>query len=521
MLNIRPYNNKEQLLFPASIGDFIPKDDLVHVVDEAVESIDLTPYYRKISPVGNPSYDPALLIKIWFYGYCVKTYSSRKIEDKLHRDVGFIYLAGMQKPNFRTISDFRKNNLNELKNSFVDILKICHRLGMLQLGDISIDSKVMKANASANRTYTEKELIEEQKELEKAIQEYLEKANQTDEEEDKRYGPDKRGNELPEDIRDKEQRVKKMKQIVEQLKQAEQKLKSSGKEKINLTDEGAQFQKDKSRKIMGYRAHIAVDSKEQVIVATDVTSWQNDSTQLFPMIEKVLENVDKIAPDRLEGQQKEKINIIADSGYSSGVNFAEFEKERYKDKIEPYIPDVVSEQNRKGKSYSHKEDPRFDKSRFVYNSEDDTVSCPAGKKLHYIGKSNRRGVMYNNYGNNTAECKKCEYYGICTNSKRGRHIVISGYQPIIDKMREKLSTEEGKKIYGRRKITAEPVLGNLSQNLGFREFLLRDIQKVKGEFLLMCIAHNLIKITKILRNSGKNLKEVINSCGYLRIPGIS
>ncbi len=239
------------------------------------------------------------------------------------------------------------------------------------------------------------------------------------------------------------------------------------------------------------------------------------------MIEKVLENVDKIAPDRLEGQQKEKINIIADSGYSSGVNFAEFEKERYKDKIEPYIPDVVSEQNRKGKGGSHKEDPRFDKSRFVYNSEDDTVSCPAGKKLHYIGKSNRRGVMYNNYGNNTAECKKCEYYGICTNSKRGRHIVISGYQPIIDKMREKLSTEEGKKIYGRRKITAEPVLGNLSQNLGFREFLLRDIQKVKGEFLLMCIAHNLIKITKILRNSGKNLKEVINSCGYLRIPGIS
>jgi transposase len=286
MLNIRPYNNKEQLLFPPSIGDFIPKDELVHIVDEAVEEIDLTPYYRKISAVGNPSYDPALLVKIIFYGYCVKTYSSRKIEDKLYRDVGFIYLAGMQKPDFRTISDFRKNNLEELKKSFVDILQICHHLGMTKLGTISLDSKAMKANASASRTYTEKELIEQQEELEKVIQEYLEKSNQTDEEEDQKYGSDKRGNELPQDIRDKEQRIKKMKQVVEQLNQAREKLKSSNKEKINLTDNEAQFQKDKSRKILGYRVHIAVDDKEQVIVANDVTERKTIVLNYFLWLRK-------------------------------------------------------------------------------------------------------------------------------------------------------------------------------------------------------------------------------------------
>lgn len=292
-LNIRPYNNKELLLFPASVGDYLSKDDLAHVIDEAVDEIDLGPYYNKISDVGNPPYHPALMIKIWFYGYATKTYSSRKIEEKLYKDVAFIYLAGMQKPDFKAISEFRRKNLSELRNSFVDILQICHRLGMTKLGEISIDSKAMKANASVASTYNEKQLIKEREEIQKAIKEYLEKVNQTDLEEDQKYGPDKRGNELPEDIRKKEDRLKKMKQIVEQLKQTQKRLKNSGKKKINLTDSEAQFQKDKLRKILGYRARVAVDSKEQVIVTNDVTNEQNDRHQLVPMAEKILENVKK------------------------------------------------------------------------------------------------------------------------------------------------------------------------------------------------------------------------------------
>lgn len=510
-LNVRPYNNKQQLLFPASIGDYLPNDHLAHVIDEAVDQIDLTPYFKKISPVGNPSYHPALMLKIWFYGYATKTYSSRKIEDKVNTDVAFIYLAGMQKPDFKTISEFRKNNFEELKKTFVDILQICHALGMTQLGTISIDSKVMKANASASRTYTQKQLIEERKEIEKAIQEYLEKAQKTDEEEDAKYGPNNRGTELPESIRDKEQRIKKMKEILKQLKQAEEKLKDSGKEKINLTDTDSQFQKDKTRKIPGYRANIAVDSKSQIIIAYDVTDQQNDSAELIPMIDKVLENVKELQPYRFcDDNNNEKINIVADSGYSSGSNLAKLESEEYKNKIDVYMPDAVSEQNKKGKGGSHKEDPQFDKSKFGYNNEDNTVTCPAGKKLHHIGRSNQRGVIYERYGNFT-ECKKCQYFGKCTNSYRGRWISISEHQPLIDKMRQKLSTKEGKTIYDFRKITVEPVFGNLAQNLGFREFSIRGKEKVKGEFGLMCSAHNLLKIARFLKTIGKKLKEILNS----------
>jgi transposase len=516
-LNVRPYNNKEQLLFPASVGDYLSENHLAHIVDEAVEKINLQPYYNKISDVGNPPYHPKLMTKIWFYGYATKTHSSRKVEEKTHTDVAFIYLAGMQKPDFKAISEFRRKYISELTNSFVDIMQICHRLGMTQLGNISLDSKVMKASASASRTYDEKEIIKERQEIQKAIDEYLQKANQTDDEEDQKYGPDKRGDELPGDIRNKENRIKKMKQVVEQLKQAQKKLKASDKKKINLTDENAQFQKDKSRIIPGYRAEIAVDSKEQIIVANDVTDEQNDASQLIPMIDKTLENVSEIAPERFtdDKQQSEKIKIPADAGYSSGKNLAELETEKYKDKIEPYIPDTNSQTKERGKG--HDVTSPFHRSKFTYNEKENSFTCPAGKKLRYMGRCISHGVPYHIYDNYT-DCKSCQHYGKCTTGKKGRRISISEYQPLIDKMRQKLSTQEGKKIYALRKITAEPVFGNLAHNLGFREFLLRGLEKVKGEFSLMCSAHNLLKIARFLREQKMLLTQALAKPCTVAIP---
>jgi len=516
-LNVRPYNNKEQLLFPASVGDYLSENHLAHVVDEAVDEINLQPYYNKISDVGNPPYHPALMIKIWFYGYAIKTYSSRKVEEKTHTDVAFIYLAGMQKPDFKAISEFRRKYIEQLKNSFVDILQICHRLGLTKLGNISIDSKVMKANAASSRTYDGKELIKEREEIEKTIQEYLQKANQTDEEEDKLYGHDKRDNELPDDIREKKDRVKKMKRIAQQLKQAQEKLKQSGKKKINLTDNDAQFQKDKSRIIPGYRAEIAVDSKEQIIVANDVTNEQNDAPQLIPMVDEVLENVKELEPEKFSDdfcEQSEKINIPADAGYSSGKNLAELETEKYKDKVEPYIPDTNSQTKERGKG--HDVTSPFHRSKFIYNKEENNFTCPDGKTLYYMGQYLSHTVLYSVY--RCRDCKSCQHFGKCTINKLGRFIQISEHQHLIDKMRQKLSTPEGKKIYGKRKITAEPVFGNLSQNLGFREFLLRGLEKVKGEFSLMCTAHNLLKITRFLREQKMLLTQALAKPCTVAIP---
>jgi len=501
-INVKPYSNKQLLLFPASIGDYLREDDLAHVVDEAVEEIDIAPYYRKISSVGNPSYHPALMLKIWFYGYATKTYSSRKIEEKLHKDVAFIYLAGMQKPDFKAISEFRRKNLSELKNSFIDILQICHRLGLTGLGEISIDSKIMKANASISRTYGRKKLAREQEEIESAIQEYLEKANQTDIEENKRYGTNGRDNELPQEIRSKSDRIRKMKQIREELKQIGECLKD--RNSINLTDKDAGVQKDKFRKTAGYRSQVAVDSKQQIIVGNNVTSKSVDTQELIPMTEQVIENIKNLETiETKKGIKEEKIKILADSGYSSGENLAQLEK---RSNIDAYIPDMRYQGKKRGRKTD--EGYEFHSSNFIYNREENYCVCPEGKTLNFIKRMRHHDKEYLLY--KSLNCRGCRHFEVCANGRKSKYIWVSKDRHFVERMRQKLSTKEGKKTYGLRKITVEPVLGNLSQNLGFREFLLRGLEKVRGEYSLMCTAHNILKIAKFLRQQGVKLKECLS-----------
>lgn len=518
-INVRSYNNKEQLLFPASIGDYLNENDLAHVVDEAVEIIDLTPYYVKISAVGNPSYHPKLMIKTWFYGYAIQTCSSRKIEEKLYKDIAFIYLAGMQKPDFKAISEFRRRNIEELKKSFVEILQICHRLGMTKLGKISIDSKVMKANASKSNTYTEEDLIKEQKEIEEAIEKYMRTTEITDQQEDKEYGPDKRGNELPEDISKKEDRIKKMKQVQQKLKEAQAKLKarkephSRKKDRINLTDNDAQFQQDKGRKTAGYRGQVAVDTQEQVIVANDVTSDRNDVDSLVPMAEETLKNIKELKEEQnnKDNQEQEKVKILADGGYSSGSNLNELEK---MENVDPYVPDREYQAKQNGRVVA--EDSPFHVSKFKYNKEQNYYICPCDKILIFRGYWKNHNQTVAVYG--CKECKNCKFYGKCTKDKTGRKIQVSPYADLIKNMREKLSTDEGKQIYAKRMSTVEPALGNLAHNLGFREFLLRGLEKVKGEFSLMCTAHNLKKITRFSREQKMLLTQALAKPCMIAIP---
>ena len=170
------------------------------------------------------------------------------------------------------------------------------------------------------------------------------------------------------------------------------------------------------------------------------------------------------------------------------------------------IPRTKSEDKERGKGHNVRSP--FHRSKFVYNERENSFTCPSGKVLHYIYQNQNRGVKYSIY-QNYGECKVCRYFGKCTSSKKGRSIWVSEYQPLIDKMEEKLRTEKGKKVYGKRKWVVEPVIGNISYNLGFREFLLRGKDKVRGEFSLLCIGHNLLKIRTYLKRYEMSLKELL------------
>lgn len=477
-LNVRPYNNKEMLLFPACIGDYLPNEHLAWIIDEVAEQLDLSFLYNKISCVGNPSYHPKMMLKVLFYAYTQKVFSSRKIEQKLETDVAFIFLAGMQKPDFRTISDFRKNNLDEISSLFIQIVRLCKEIGLIELGHISLDSTIIKANAGKEQFYTKDRLDKEEELINNKINEILTKAQDIDDQEDQEFGKENRGDEIPQELKDRKARL-------EKLKIAKKRLEEKELKKINLTDQDATFQKSHGQLVPGYRAQIAVDEKEQIIVACEVDN-KNDNSQLIPMLEKAFKNTEKLVNN--------SVIVTADSGYSSMKNLREIEESPHN--IDAYVPD--NEYQAKERDKKTEEDSLFHKNNFQYDQSRNVYICPNNKELKFIGKrTDDEGNRFSFY--RCKDCQGCKNFGVCTKSPEGRSIKIYEDEHFIYDMRRKLNTPEGKLIYRERKFVVESVHGNIKHNLGFREFLLRGKNKVRTEFSLIAIAHNLLKIAKFIR----------------------
>jgi len=481
-LNARNYNNKEMLLFPAAIGDYLSKDHLAWVIDDIVEQLDLNCLYKKVSSVGNPSYHPKMMLKILFYGYAVSTFSSRKIAKGTETDIAFIFLSGMQKPDFRTISDFRKNNSEELPKLFVQIVSLCRKLGLVGLGHISIDSTVIKASANRDRTYDRERLILEEQAIQEKIKELLDAAQKVDDEEDRIFGPHLRGDELPENVRFHKKRL-------EKLQEAKKELEQRSLKEINLTDPNATFQREKGKVFRpGYRAEVVVDEKEQIIVACDVTNKLNDRQELLPSIERAVDNLPEIT------NQDSSLIVTADSDYSAMESLKKLEEQ--KPYVDAYIPDSKYQSKQDGKTTD--EDSPFHKKHFSYNPDKNVYICPNQKELTFRHRAiDDTMAAYSSY--RCGHCRGCPYFGTCTKSPRGRGIAVYDNREQIYKMRRKLDSAEGKIIYSKRKIIIEPVFGNIKHNLRFREFILRGLKKVKAEFALIAIVHNIQKIAKFLK----------------------
>ena len=303
----------QSLIFGYNIEDFIDEIHLVRVVDKIVDKLDTTKIEEKYSITGQKSYNPKSIIKILFYGYSIGVVSSRKIKRACEKDLEFMYLMRMHKPDHRTISDFRKNNLAEITEYFVDILKYCNEIGMLKAGNIAIDGSKFRANAGSHRTKDiagyerwEQRLREEIKQLNAA-------AEKIDESENNRLDKSIERKDIPKEIRirrDLIEKIEKAKENLEIIKKEYAKEKIKKEPKINLTDSDARFQKERIGVIRpNYNSQIATTA-EQIIVAADVITEAGDRQALIPIIEEVEKNTN------------EKVTEVkADSGYSSYENY--------------------------------------------------------------------------------------------------------------------------------------------------------------------------------------------------------
>jgi len=432
----RPYYPDDDLLLPPSLRDWLPEDHLAYLVNDVVDNLDLSAMEAVYGNEkrGQPPYDPRMMTKVLVYAYCVGVFSSRKIARRLVEDIAFRVLAAGNQPDFRTISDFRKIHLGALEGLFEQVLGIALEAGALKLGRVALDGTKVKANASKHKAMSYERMIEKEKKLKAEVKQLLAQAEAADADEDARHGKDRSGEELPEELKRRQDRIRKIREAKRAIQQrAREKAEAAGddptqakpepKDQYNFTDPESRIMRGSDGFVQAYNAQAAVEPEWQLIVAQTVTQAANDKEQLIPMVAAI---------EAQSGQLPEQ--ILADSGYCSEKNLE------------------------------------------ALNSEQD----PARRIEGFIATQRQRHDEYK---------QPCPRGPVPKDATR------------VDRMRRKLKTKVGKAVYAARKAIVEPVFGQIKQARGFRQFLLRGIDKVRGEWALVCLTHNILKLNALCQES--------------------
>jgi len=453
----RAYDPGQVLLMAPCLQDWVPDGHLARFVSDLVdEALDLSAIYASYEEErGFPPYDPRLMVKLLIYGYATGTPSSRKLEERTHSDVAVRFLCADQHPDYRPIARFRKRHLDALAELFVQALRLCREAGLVGLGALALDGTKLRANASRHKAMSYERMVKKERQLEDEIaairantQALLADAERVDAQEDERFGPDFRGDELPKELQRREQRLAKIREakaaLEEQARERERarraELKKQGKKpgqtrdgrdpfapkptaQRNFTDPESKIMKTSDGSFhQCFNGQAIVDSETQVIVAAELSDQAPDVEQLEPALDQLQENLDATG-----AELPENAALTADAGY-------------------------FSEENIKTTT-AHGLDPHIATGRFKHSEPQ--PPAPRGP----IGKD--------------------------TTPKQ--------------RMARKLKTKKGRAVYARRKAVVEPVFGQMQTVQDAHQLLLRGKSAARAQWRFQCAIHNLLKLH---RNGG-------------------
>jgi transposase len=325
----REWNPEQGLMFPPTPLDLVEREDLVNFIRNLVlEELDLSEILNQYQEErGYPPFHPVMMTALLLFSYCHGIYSSRRIARACKQRVDYLALTGMQKPDHRTVNLFRQRHLKPLGGLFKQVLQLCDKAGLVKLGHVALDGTRIQANASKQQSMTYRKMKRQVDQLQAEVERWFREAERQDREEDELYGPDKSGDELPDWVSNKQERLKRIQQAKAELEaeakaEAERgrdpnktghKPKPTGvpaeKTQRNLTDSESRLMKSGEGFIQGYNAQAAVDSHSQIIVAQRLTNTGSDMHQMIPMLKQISKN--------LRRQAKE---VSADAGYCSELN---------------------------------------------------------------------------------------------------------------------------------------------------------------------------------------------------------
>jgi transposase len=432
----RPYLPDQEFLLPPSLRDWLPENHLVYFVSDVIDNLNLSAMDTVYGEEqrGQPPYDPRMMTKLLVYGYCVGVFSSRRIQQRLAEDIAFRVLAAGNAPNFRTISDFRKIHLPTLESLFEQILKIALEAGAMKLGRVALDGTKVKASASKHKAMSYDRIQDKERQIRAEVRELLAQAEAADAEEDALYGAEQRGDEWPEELQRRETRLKK-------IRDAKRALEARARQ--TAEKDGKPAEEVKQAKPADKDQYNFTDPESRIMMGCEgFVQGYNAQAAVEPALQLIVgQSVTPAAND--------------------------------KEQIEPMVQVIEQQSGQR---------PNGLLADSGYCSE---------KNLEHLETADKAGHKIDAYIA-TGKQKHGEYRQPCPRGPLPQQATR------VERMKRKLQTKAGRAVYAARKTMVEPVFGQIKQARGFRQFLLRGLVKVRGEWALVCLTHNILKLHRLI-----------------------
>lgn len=453
----------QSTLLPECLDDYIADTNPVRVVDVFVDELNLGQLgFDGVDPAatGRPGYHPAILLKLYIYGYLNRIQSSRRLEKECQRNVELMWLTGRLMPDFKTIARFRKDNGKAIRNVCRQFVVLCQKLGLFSEALVAIDGSKFKAVNNRDRNFTSAKLQRRMDEIESSINRYLTELDTADRQEP--AVAKIRGERL-------QDKIAVLKEQMKALKEIEIRLNDTPDKQISLTDPDARSMKTRGTGIVGYNVQTAVDAKNHLIVAHEVTNIGSDRDQLTSMA--------KLARAAMEA---EELTVIADRGYFNGEEIVACHEAG----IVAIVPKTMTS--------SAKANGRFDRADFIYDPEKNEYRCPANQTLIWRYSTVERGLKLHRYW--SSNCKLCAIKEKCTPGEQ-RRVTRWEHENVLETMQNRLDQAPGSMRI--RRQTVEHPFGTLKLWMGSAHFLTRTLDRVSTEMGLHVLAYNLKRVMKI------------------------
>jgi transposase len=486
MAFVKGLDRGETLLLPASVDDFIGRENPVRAVDAFVDSLDLQSLgfaLRDESATGRASYHPAVLLKLHLWGYFARIRSSRSLEDAAAHNLNAIWLTGNLRPDHTTISRFRKSNVVAITGIFSRFTLICLELGLFGKELIAIDGTFIKAVNSRAKSYTAKQLRKLVEKIERAAQHYHDQLEALDAREDQVSPKDERDDEGNASQREElSAKLESIRQHQSELQTRLDECEQNESRQLSLTDPDCRKLRKRGKTTVGYNVQIAVDSKHHLIVACEVTQDGNDLGQLHPMARKAKEALG-LSPDA-------PLNALADTGYHSGAQLAGCRG----DNTETYVPEPKRKSGSEGvyKETDFIHHPAAEEA----DPRSDYYICPNNEVLSRKKDDNRaNGQGYRVYAASSASCRTCPLKSSCT-KKRLRTLSVSIHKEVIEEVRDRMARSPD--ATRQRASLVEHPFGTIKDWTGGRDLLGKGKDNAAMETKTHSWSYNLKRTLKVV-----------------------